>query len=87
MRLWHCGSVYGAWCLIGIVGVVVSFSKIGFDGFLGAACYGAIFMLALNFLVSTIRTVRPPHRRTLFTRSGFFIALALIPMASKLSRM
>jgi len=80
----YCRSVYGAWCLIGVFGVVLSFSKVGFEGFFGAICNGVVFMLALNFLVTAIRTVRPPQRRTLFVRSGFLGALALMPLTSKL---
>jgi len=87
MKRWHCGSVYGALCLIGIFGVVVSFSKVGVSGFFGGACYGAVFMLALNFLVGTIRTSPFAPQRTFFIRSGSLMALALIPMISKLVRM
>jgi hypothetical protein len=83
MGAWYDRLVYGVWCLIGVIGVVVSFSKVGFDGFLGAACNGAVFMLALNFLVKARRTVRLPQQSALFIRSGFLMALALMPMTWK----
>jgi hypothetical protein len=79
-RLWY-GSVFGAWCIVGAGGVVVSFIKSGAFRFLVPACYFSVFVLALHSFLIAMST-HPPTKK-LSLRMSFLAVLTCLPWIAR----
>ena len=72
-------SIFTLWCLIGLSGLIVTFLKQGGMRILPRFSYGAVFLLALFFLVSSIKNSRPPRTRTTGLQALILLFLAMVP--------
>jgi hypothetical protein len=75
-RLWY-GSVFGAWCIAGAGGVVLSFIKSGTFRFFVGACYLTVFAIALHCLLIGMGT--DPPTKKLSVCMVFVTFLGLLP--------
>lgn len=77
---WYERSVYGAWCVVGVLGLVITFSKHGLSARLGFLCYTTVFGLAMYFLLKTGGQEQVRSTRAISTRCLILFAVANVPL-------
>jgi hypothetical protein len=76
------GSVFGAYCGLGIFGVVLCFMKTGNYRFFAGTCALAMFIVALHSLILAMR-IAPP-KKNLSRLVSFLVILVALPLALRI---